>query len=86
LYVSGEKAAIIMLKILGTNIQNLVAWVTKCLGFMQPCGSQNIITLLYSDLPMKHTHLFSNQFSLNMKNNGNIKYFEIVRNSMQFHM
>jgi len=31
-----EKTAIIMLKILGAAVQNLVTWVTRCLGFMHP--------------------------------------------------
>jgi hypothetical protein len=31
-----EKTAVIMQKMLGFTVQNLVTWVTKCLGIMHP--------------------------------------------------
>jgi hypothetical protein len=34
IFVRKEKAVIIMLKILGATIQNLVAWATWCPGFV----------------------------------------------------
>jgi len=39
IFVHKQTTVIIMLKILGTTITNLIAWVIRCPGIVHPCSN-----------------------------------------------
>jgi hypothetical protein len=47
LFLCNEKTAVIMLKILGATVQNVVGWATKCLGYMEPCCGSSVAAMWF---------------------------------------